>query len=180
MKSEDWDKLLEQGLSGGPPRPGFREEVLGDSLAAFVRGRRSHARRRAAVLSAAAVLIAAASFLLGRSSQPPAEMPTVALRPPVVSTDRTTAVPSELVAWLEAARFFKQLGMEDRAARAQDHVSRLLPSPSGTACAGPTQMFAARGAATVGERRPAGPSASSGVPWSVEDVSRVMAQSLGD
>jgi hypothetical protein len=127
------------------------------------------------------VLIAGVSFLLGRHSLPKAAPETAPPAiTPVAAGAKGVTVPNDLVAWLEAARFFKQLGMEDRAARAQDHVSKLLPSPSGTACAGPTQMFAARGAASVGERRPAGPSASSGVPRSVAGVSRVIAQSLGD
>jgi hypothetical protein len=120
VKSEDWDKLLEQGLSGEPPRTGFREEVLAESVAAFVRGRRRRVWRRVASLSAAAVLIAGVAFLLGRYSRAPAVAPVVAKTPGVT-------VPDDLVAWLNAAQLFRQLGMPDRVARAVDRANQLLP-----------------------------------------------------
>ena len=127
MKSEDWDKLLEQGLSGEPPRPGFREEVLSDSVAAFVQARRSRTWWRAGSLSAAAVLIAAVSFLLGRHSLPKPASETVPVMTPVAVETQGVTVPDELVAWLDAARLFRQLGMPDRMGRAVDHASKLLP-----------------------------------------------------
>ena len=132
MKSEDWDKLLEQGLSGEPPRPGFREEVLADSMAALVRGRRSRAWWRAESLSAAAVLIAAVSFLLGRNSLPEPVREAVPVVTPVAAGTQGVAVPNDLVAWLDAARLFRQLGMPDRMGRAVDHASKLLPADTAT------------------------------------------------
>ncbi len=128
MKSEDWDKLLERGLSGGPPRPGFREEVLADSLAAFVHGRRRRNWWRAGSLSAAAVLIAGVSFLLGRYSLPEPVREAAPVATAVPARGEGVAVPNELVAWLDAARLFRQLGMPDRVGRAVDHASRLLPA----------------------------------------------------
>jgi hypothetical protein len=132
VKSEDWDKLLERGLSGGPPRSGFREEVLADSVAVFVRGRRSRSWRRAESLAAAAVLIAGVSFLLGRYSLPKPAPETVPIVRPVAAETQGVAVPTDLVAWLEAARLFHQLGMPDRMGRAVDHASRLLPAGTAT------------------------------------------------
>jgi hypothetical protein len=128
VKSEDWDKLLEQGLSGDPPRPGFQERVLEDSLAAFVRSRRSRTWWRAGSLAAAAVLIAAVSFLLGRHSLP--EPPRVAS--PIVARAQGVTVPDDLVAWLNAAQLFRQLGMPDRMGRAVDHASKLLAAGTAT------------------------------------------------
>jgi hypothetical protein len=202
VKSEDWDKLLERGLSGGPPRPGFREEALANSVAAFVQARRSRTWWRAGSLSAAAVLIAGVSFLLGRHSLP---APVAA---PVAAKTQGVAVPNDLVAWLDAARLFRQLGMPDRMGRAVDHASRLLPAdtalaggatgpvvaanggPDGGFAGGPTSDATSRPAdqrftilsalalpATPLPLRPPplGPRPSSG-----ENVSQIMAQALGD
>jgi hypothetical protein len=86
------------------------------------------------------------------------------------------SVPDDLVAWLEAARLFKQLGMEDRMARAVDRAAALLPD------------------AAVGESARAGPVFAAAEEWptrlelpvlprlrgSMEGASRIFAQSLGD
>jgi hypothetical protein len=133
VKSEDWDKLLEQGLSGEPPRPGFREEVLANSVAAFVRGRRSRAWWRAGSLAAAAVMIAAVSFFLGRYSLPEPAVERVPVAAPIVAQVQGVTVPNDLVAWLDAARLFHQLGMPERMGRAVDRASRLLPYEAATA-----------------------------------------------
>jgi hypothetical protein len=132
VKSEDWDKLLEQGLAGDPPRPGFREEVLADSVAAFVRGRRSRAWRRAGSLAAAAVLIGAVSFLLGRHSLPEPAPERAPVAAAIVTQAQGVTVPNDLVAWLDAARLFHQLGMPERMGRAVDRASRLLPADATT------------------------------------------------
>lgn len=204
MKSEDWDKLLERGLSGGPPRPGFREEVLADSVAAFVQARRSRARWRAGSRSAAAVLIAGVSFLLGRHSLPKAAPETAPVVTPVAAETQGVAVPNDLVAWLDAARLFHQVGMPDRMGRAVDRASRLLPYDAATgavACGtaapgceieritpdgeGPTRPSDATSRA-ADPRFPILSALTLGAtplplrPPSVENVSQIMAQALGD
>jgi hypothetical protein len=50
--------------------------------------------------------------------------------PVAAPSAETVAVPGELVVWLQAARFFKQLGMEDRVALAYDRASKLVPYDS--------------------------------------------------
>jgi hypothetical protein len=47
---------------------------------------------------------------------------------PVAAETQGVAVPNDLVAWLDAARLFHQLGMPDRMGRAVDRASRLLPA----------------------------------------------------
>ena len=204
MKSEDWDKLLERGLSGAPPRPGFREKVLADSAAAFVQARRSRARWRAGSLSAAAVLIAGVSFLLGRHSLPEPAPEAAPVVTPVAAEVRGVAVPDELVAWLDAARLFRQLGMPDRMGRAVDRASRLLPYDAATgavACGtaapgceierftpdggGPTRTSDVTSRAA--DPRPTILSVLAPLatplplrPSSVENVSQIMAQAFGD
>jgi hypothetical protein len=204
VKSEDWDKLLERGLSGGPPRPGFREEVLANSAAAFVRARRSRTRRWAASLSAAAILIAGVSFLLGRHSLPKPAPETAPVVTPVAVETQGITVPDELVAWLDAARLFHQLGMPERMGRAVDRASRLLPADTvatavacGTATPGrEIEKITPEGGRATGTsnvmsraadpRFPILSALALGAtplplrPSSVEDVSQIMAQALGD
>jgi len=86
-------------------------------------------------LSAAAVLIAGIAFLGGRLSAPhtlprgvdDAPQVTAVSGAPQEQGDDVT-VPSDLVAWLEAANLFRQLGMEDRMADAVENAGSLLPS----------------------------------------------------
>ncbi|MCL5282659.1 MAG: hypothetical protein M1376_22470 [Planctomycetes bacterium] len=204
MNDAEMDKLLERGLSGGPPRPGYREEVLADSVAALVRARRSRTRQWAGSLSAAAVLIAGVSFLLGRYSLPKPAPETAPVVTPVAAETRGVPVPNDLVAWLDAARLFHQLGMPDRMGRAVDRASRLLPVGSaatavacGTAAPGreiekitPEGGGATWTSDTTG--RTAGPRfpilsalglAATSLPLrssSAENASPIMAQPLGD
>jgi hypothetical protein len=181
MSNVDMDKLLEQVSPGGEPRAVFREQVLRDSLAALARSRRSRAGWRVAALSAAAVVIAAVSFLLGRYSLLQRETETAAVVTPVPRDSQAVAVPSELVAWLEAARLFRQLGMEDRMARAVDHASGLLPRDTVTAGGetGPV-LAAAGGRAVESPRNRVGPVRLTDLRESVESVNRIMARCLGD
>ncbi len=204
MKSEDWDSLLERGLSGDPPRAGFREEVLAASVAAFVQARRSRTWWRVGSLSAAAVLIAGVSFLLGRHSLPKPVPETTPVATPVATETQGVAVPNDLVAWLDAARLFHQLGMPDRMGRAVDRASRLLPYDAatrtvagGTAAPGrEIEKITPEGGGAIGTSDTAGRTAGPRFPIlsalglaatppplgssSAENASPIMAQSLGD
>jgi hypothetical protein len=174
MNDRNVDKLLEQALSGSSPGQAFRTKVLLDSTTAFVCARRSHARWRFAVLSAAAVVIAAVSFLLGRCSVP-SDKP----RPAVAGGVETVAVPSDLVAWLDAACLFKQLGMEGRAAHAVDRATQLLSRETLLADAQGGRVFAA-GESMGNQKESKEPTGMPGPHPSIERVNRVLAQSLGD
>jgi hypothetical protein len=174
MDSRDTDHLLEEGLSGDPPSQGFRSRVLRDSTAAFVQARRSRVWWRPATLSAAAVLIAVVSFLLGRGSAPgPATGPAIA------GTADTVTVPTELVVWLDAARLFGQLGMEDRMARAVERAGRLLPVDVLMADTAAPRVFAA--ASSIGNREErVEPMGMPGPNPSVQSVNQILAQAFGD
>jgi hypothetical protein len=175
MNHEDFDRLLEQGLTGDPPRLEFREQVLRGSLAMFARRRRDRIIWRSVALAAAAVVIAGVSFFLGRCSRPPAEV-AAARR----ALTETVAVPNDLVAWLEAARLFGQLGMDDRMARAIDHAHSLLLYDNATASDATGPMVAIGGGAFESQTHCLGPGCGTDLHESVESVNRVMAQSLGD
>jgi len=132
MNDQDVDHLLERSLSDDPPSQAFRAQVLRASSSLFVLTRRRRVRwRLMAFRTAAAVLIAGISFLGGRysvmrrSTEAPPGSPPVATAVP--HADGTVVVSSELIAWVHAARLFKQLGMEDRVGRALDRAGRLMP-----------------------------------------------------
>jgi len=177
MNDQDLDRLLEPNLSGDPPRQVFRARVLLDSTAALGRRRRIAGRWRMAGLSAAAVVIAAVSFLLGRCSAPRGETDApIAAATAVASESGTASVPSELVAWMDAARFFRQLGMEDRMTRAYERANELLPRDATAACGAAERMLAA-----VDEGgRQTDDTGTPGLPRPGENGNRIMAQVWGD
>jgi hypothetical protein len=129
MKDKDVDKYLREHLSGSAPREAFKQQTLRDSTAALVRAQRQRSARRRAELAAAAVLIAGVAFLGGRLSVPRKLPRGVDVAPQAVAEAETDSVtvPSDLVAWLDAARLFKRLGMEERMARAFEYASELTP-----------------------------------------------------
>jgi hypothetical protein len=106
--------------------------------------------------------------------------PQGAIERVVASAGDTVVVSSDVVVWLEAARFFKQLGMEDRMARALDHAGRLLPRDTILTDDASKPVFVVI--------RPSGSQEKEGV-WPVHaadqsesevNMNRVMAQVLGD
>ena len=129
MKDKDLDKYLREQLSGSPPREALKQKVLRDSTAALVRIRRRHSAWRRAECAVAAVLIAGIAFIGGRLSVPRTLPGNVDIAPRAAAETETDSVnvPSDLVAWLDAARFFKRLGMEERMVRAFEHASKLTP-----------------------------------------------------
>jgi hypothetical protein len=179
MNDQDVDRLLQQSLSGDLPGEAFRSQVLRASSTAFVLARHRRTRRRlTALAAAAAVLIAGVSFLGGRYSvtrrstgAPPGAPPVATAATP---TDGTVVVSSEMVAWVNAARLFKQLGMEDRVGRALDRAGRLMPPDTGA----PGPAFA--GAAGAGQEKHAEEADPPARRESLMRTNRIMAQSLGD
>ncbi|UCE46985.1 MAG: hypothetical protein JSW47_15410, partial [Phycisphaerales bacterium] len=143
MKDKDVDKYLSQHLSGSPPRESFKQQTLGDSTAALVRAYRRRSARRRAELAAAAVLIAGIAFLGGRLSKPRTLPRNVDAALQVTGEPDGVNVPSDLVAWLDAARLFKQLGMEDRMARAVERAGKMLPYDAVAASSVTGQAFTA-------------------------------------
>jgi hypothetical protein len=180
MNHEDFDRLLEQGLTGDPPRPEFREQVLRSSLAMLARRRRNRVIWRTTALSAAAVVIAGVSFLLGRTSLTRPEPSTAAIPTRVAAEGQTVAIPSEVVAWLEAARLFGQLGMDERMGRAIDHAHKLLSYDIAIAGDATAPVVAVGGGAAESQAHRLGSGRRVDLHEPVENVNRIMAQSLGD
>ena len=180
MNESEAENLIERGLSAGRPRETFTAQLLADSTAALVRGARRRARWRMAGLAAAAVLIAAVSFLCGRllPSAPAAPEPVVA--GPGPGQAETVRVPAELVTWLQAARFFKQLGMQQRVTLAYERAGGLLPYEATVTSDVADRAWAAEPAGMDGRRRERKPAQFKGEAGpAVENIRRIMAQSLG-
>jgi len=137
-----------------------------------------------ALTAAAAVLIAGVSFLGGRysvmrrSTEAPPGAPPVAAAVPRV--DGTVVVSSELVAWVNAARLFRQLGMEDRAGRALDRAGRLMPPDAAGPGAVAEPVFAGEEAAGAGQEKRLDEAGQTDRRESFSVMNRIMAQYSGD
>lgn len=179
MEDRDVDTQLGQHLSGKPPRAVFRQQTLHDSTAAFIRVRRLRSAWRRAELTAAAILIAGVAFLGGRLSAPRTLPGSVAVAPQVAAKPDGVTVSSELVAWLEAANLFRQLGMEERMARAIGRARSLLPADTATADGQMGQVFAA-GASVDNQKKRVEPMGMPGPHPSAENMNQILAHSFGD
>jgi hypothetical protein len=178
MKDNDIDKHLKQHLSGDKPREAFKQQTLRDSTAQFVRVCRRRSAWWRAKLAAAAVLIAGLAFLGGRLSAPSASPRSVDDAPQATAESEGVTVSSDLVAWLDAASLFNQLGMQDRMSRAVERAGRLLPSDTFLADEQTLQVFAAGSIGNQTERVELmdilGPHTST------KNINQILAQSFGD
>jgi anti-sigma factor RsiW len=147
--------------------------------APFLIGRRSSARRRAEQV-AAAVLIAGIAFLGGRLSAPRKLPRSVDVAPRAVAETDGVNVSSDLVAWLDAARLYRRLGMEDHMARAVERAGRLLPSDAVAVSSVMGQSFTRTGDDVFENQNKHSILAEILRPHeSVENVREIMAQSFG-
>jgi len=178
MKDREVDTHLRQHLSGDSPRESFKQQVLHDSTAEFVRVRRRRSAWRRARVAAAAVLIAGVAFLGGQLSVTPTLTTTVDVAKQAGAEPDGVNVPSELVAWLDAARLFRHLGMQDRMARAVERAGRLLPADTFAAEGQAERVFTAWPIENQKER--VGPMDLLGPQPSAESINQILAQALGD
>lgn len=180
MKDNDVDKYLGQHFSGSPPREALKQQALRDSTAALVRVRRRRSARRRAECAVAAVLIAGIAFIGGRLSVPRKLPRSVDVAPRAVAEADGVNVPSDLVAWLDTARLFRQLGMEERMADAVESAGRLLPSDAVAASSVMGQSFTRTGDDVFDNQNKHSILAEILRPHeSVESISGIIAQSSG-
>ncbi len=179
MKDKEADAHLMQHLSSEPPREAFKQQVLRDSTAEFIRVRQRRSAWRRAELAAAVILISGLAFLGGRISVPPVLPTSVNVATQADVEPNSVHVPSELVAWLEAARLFRQLGMQDRMARAVERAGRLLPADTFIASNQAGQLFAATKSIENQEDR-VELTGMLGPHPSAESINKILAQSFGE
>jgi hypothetical protein len=127
MSSYDLNKLIEEALSMNAASDVFKEQLLRDSTAAFTRGRVLQLRLRVTELTLVILFVTTTAFVCGRLSI----SGQVTTRQVAVQTidneDEGITVSKDLVAWLDAARFFARLGMDERAALSYKQASDLIP-----------------------------------------------------
>ena len=179
MKDREVDTHLRRYLPGDSPREEFKQQALCDSTAEFIRFRRRRSAWWRAELAAAAILIAGVAFLGGRLLVPRTLPGSVDVAQQAVAESDSVTVPSELVAWLDAAHLFRQLGMEDRMARAIDRAAGLMPYGTVTANSITWQTFAAGDSSTKDQIKQVSPAGILRPHVSVENVNGIMAQLFG-
>jgi hypothetical protein len=179
MKDKDVDTHLIQHLSGESPREAFKQQVLRDSTAEFIRVWQRRSAWRTAVIAAAAILIIGLAFLGGRLSVPRTSAPSKVDAPTVAAESDSVNVPNELVAWLKAASLFRHLGMQDRMARAVERAGRLLPVDTFAVEGQAKRVFAAAWSIENQKEREE-PVGISGPNLSAESINKILAQSFGD
>lgn len=178
MKDQDVHTQLEN-LPGDPAREAFRQQVLQDSTAEFVRVQRQRSAWRKARWAMAAGLMISGAFLAGRLSAPAGLPETRDITPLANAASNSTTVSTELIAWLDAARLFGQLGMEDRMARAVERAGRLLPAETVSANYRTGPMFADAGHAKQ-QVTPPKPTDHTGPHLSDETITQILAFTLGE
>ncbi len=127
MSNQDVNKLIEDAFNASPSNDAFKSQLLQDSTAVFIRDRTFKHRMRMTGLIVAILLVTTAAFFSGRISV--TERITnqqVAVRTADEDKD-SVRVSKDMVVWLNAARFFAQLGMEERAALSYKQASDLIP-----------------------------------------------------
>ena len=129
-------------------------------------------------MAVAAVLTIGVAFLSGRMTAPAAVPGTENIAQRQGAELDGITVPDELVAWLDAARFFRHLGMEDRMARAVERAGRLLPADAYIADGQTLRVLAADSIENQTER--VEPMGISGPNPSAESISQILAHSFGD
>jgi hypothetical protein len=126
MNEFDIEKMIGEGTKPEAAGEDLRARVLKESAAAFVRGRVSRRRLRVGGLTLGVLLVAVGAFICGQiagSAQSDIDKGAVG----VTDEQEWTNVPRELVAWLDAGRFFERLGMDERAERAYKKAGELIP-----------------------------------------------------
>lgn len=128
MSDLDFEKLMGAGIPQGQAEAGFRARLKQASGQALVRGRQRRLWYKRAGLTCVALLVTMSAFWSGRvsvkSRAPRGSMAVSELK----QDANSILVTRDLVTWLEAARFFERLGMEERASKAYQLASTLTPS----------------------------------------------------
>ncbi|MHC4740543.1 MAG: hypothetical protein ACYS8Z_01450 [Planctomycetota bacterium] len=122
MNDFDFDELIGV-LKTGSADASFQEQLLLKSQSTLVRGRAARHIVRATVVSSCLLLLVVGAFACGRFTADGRTRDVT-----IADTADNIAVSAELVAWLDAGRFFECIGMQDRAVKAYKKASKLIPA----------------------------------------------------
>lgn len=124
MNDFDFDELI-GGMKTDSADASFQQQLLLKSQRMLVRSISVRHAIRATGVFSCVLLFVAAAFVCGRFTADSSG------RTAAVTNDvETVSVSTELVAWLDAGRFFECIGMQDRAVRAYKSASKLIPAES--------------------------------------------------
>lgn len=121
----DLDDLLTQALQQDRTSEDFKTRLKQESSRALIQGRQQRLWLKRGCIAAAALIMLSTAYLAGLNNGHQKQFPTTPL------AQDTVQVPQDLVTWLDAARFFTQLGMEQRATNAYRQAG-LLATPEQT------------------------------------------------
>lgn len=127
MNENDINDLMNNAHGGNIARHDFKEQLLQNSTTAFTRNRLFRKRLKVTGLILLIAIITTSAFITGRLS---VNKETSHQRQIVQQSnpdDNNISVPKDLVAWLDAAKFFNQLGMPERAEFSYKQASQLIP-----------------------------------------------------
>ncbi len=122
MNDCNFEELI-GGLKKDPADASFREQLLLKSQSTLVRSRAVRHIIRATGVSLCILLLVVGAFVCGRFT---ADGRTGDIT--VADPGDNVTVSAELVAWLDAGRFFERIGMQHRAVRAYKNASKLIPA----------------------------------------------------
>ena len=122
MNKFDFDELM-RSVQDESADDTFRDELLTRSQRSLSRGRFKRRAFKQLSFFSCIVLVAAGAFLCGRFSS---ESQSGNLQLGVGGEN--VVVSAELVAWLDAGKFFEQIGMHDWATKAYKKASKMIPS----------------------------------------------------
>ena len=121
MNEFDFDEVMES-VTNATAENSFRKRLLHKSQKTLTRTRFKRRAIRTGGIFSCILLIAFGAFLCGRfSGGSPGKEICVAI------DDDNVVVSAELVAWLDAGKFFEQIGMHDRATNAYKTASKMIP-----------------------------------------------------
>ncbi len=125
MNDMDLDKLLPDDLPLHPADRAFKEQLKQQTDLAFSSGYQRRRQFRTACTTGLAMLLLSLAFWIGRNTITPNTGRQVAIAPDAPAG--TVRVSQDMVTWLETARFFTRLGMEQRANNAFAQAGELVP-----------------------------------------------------
>ncbi|MBN1972698.1 MAG: hypothetical protein JW787_03610 [Sedimentisphaerales bacterium] len=128
MNENDINDLLNSALGGNTARQDFKNQLLQNSTNAFNRGRLFHKRLKITGFVVLIAIITTAAFFSGRLSVNKETSHQQQIARQTNSDDNNISVSKDLVAWLDAAKFFTQLGMPERAEFSYKQASQLIPT----------------------------------------------------
>ena len=127
ISNHDVNNLIENALNASPSSGAFKSQLLQDSTAVFVRDRALKRRLRMTGLILVILLFTTAAFISGRLSVSESMTSQQVAVQTVDENNESVRVSKDMVVWLDAARFFTRLGMDERAALSYKQASDLIP-----------------------------------------------------